>query len=110
MKDIEVSSHERAGVEGEASTTPTLIVEAQDQPALIMVADAGVIPSTPLTQREVEVREVEALLTSRKKEENEVAADSELFVAVATPPVEDIPMDSLLKQAEEVAINTIRQS
>lgn len=107
MKDIEISSHKRAGVEDEVSTMPTLIAEAEDQPAIVMVADADVIPSTPLTQREVEVREVEALLTSRKKEENEAAADSELFVAMATPPVEDIPMDSLLKQAEEVAINTM---
>lgn len=108
MKDIEVSSYKRAGEEGEVSTTPTLIAEAEDQPAIVMVADTDIMPSTPLTKREVEVREVEALLTSKKKKENE-AADSELVVAmaVATPPVEDIPMDSLLKQVEDVAFNTI---
>jgi pyruvate/2-oxoglutarate dehydrogenase complex dihydrolipoamide acyltransferase (E2) component len=108
MKDIEVSSYKRAGEEGEVSTTPTLIAEAEDQPAVVMVADTDIMPSTPLTKREVEVREVEALLTSKKKKENE-AADSELVVAmaVATPPVEDIPMDSLLKQVEDVAFNTM---
>jgi pyruvate/2-oxoglutarate dehydrogenase complex dihydrolipoamide acyltransferase (E2) component len=108
MKDIEVSSYKRAGEEGEVSTTPTLIAEAEDQPAIVMVADTDIMPSTPLTKREVEVREVEALLTSKKKKENE-AADSELVVAmaVATPPVEDIPMDSLLKQVEDVAFNTM---
>ena len=90
-----------------SSETPTIV------PAILMAADAS--PSVQLTKREQELQEVEALLTSKPKRKETKAEEPELAIAMATavvtaapkPPMEDIPMKSLLKQVEEVAVDTM---